>query len=88
MTCQKFEAITQCIHLVDNDSLVQDCNHFGYDRIGKVRWLIELFARISHSLYNFKRICTVDEIMLLYKGRFCNIRQYIKAKPCKWGIKL
>jgi hypothetical protein len=33
-------------------------------------------------------MCTVDEIMLPYKGRFCNIQQYMNAKPCKWGIKL
>jgi hypothetical protein len=36
MTRQRFEAITRCIHLVDNDSLMQDRNHPGYDRIGKV----------------------------------------------------
>jgi hypothetical protein len=31
---------------------------------------------------------TVDEIMVAYKGRYCNVRQYMKAKPTKFGIKL
>jgi hypothetical protein len=73
--------------LVDNSHLEEDRNHPAYDRIRKVQWLIESFASISQSLYNCERICTVDEIMLPYK-RFCNIQQYMKAKPCKWGIKM
>jgi hypothetical protein len=31
---------------------------------------------------------TVDEIMVAYKGRYCNVQQYMKAKPTKFGIKL
>jgi hypothetical protein len=77
-----FEAITCCVHLVNNDNLIQD------PRDPAVRWLLERFARISQSLYNNERILTVDEIMIPYKGRFCNIHQYMKAKPVKFGIKL
>jgi hypothetical protein len=88
MSRQRFKAITRCIHLVNNDSLQEDWNHPAYDRIGKVWWLVESFATISQSLYNCERICTVNEIMLPYKRKFYNIRQYMKKKPCKWGIKL
>jgi hypothetical protein len=84
----RFEAITRCIHLVDNTGLEQDPRSNNHDKIGKVPWLVESFSRISQSLYNNGRVCTVDEIMVPYKGRFCNIRQYMKSKPVKWGIKL
>lgn len=30
----------------------------------------------------------VDEIMVLYKGCYCNIRQYMKGKPVRFGIKI
>jgi hypothetical protein len=31
---------------------------------------------------------TVDEIMVAYKGRFCNIRQFVRSKPTRFGIKV
>jgi hypothetical protein len=88
MTRQRFEAIVRCIHLVDNDSLPKDSTDPNFDKIGKVRWLVEGFAEISQRLYNPEPICTVDEIMVAYKGRYCAIRQYMKSKPVRFGIKL
>jgi hypothetical protein len=31
---------------------------------------------------------TVDEIMVPYKGRYYNIRQYMKGKPMRFGVKV
>lgn len=78
----------RCIHLVDNSEFVTEPTTPGFDKIGKVRWLVEEFAKISQSLYNAERVCTVDEIMVPYKGRYCGIRQYMKSKPVRFGIKL
>jgi hypothetical protein len=88
MSHSRFEAIMRCVHLVNNEDLIQDPKDRAFDKIGKVHWLLERYARISQSLYNNERILTIDEIMVLYKGRFCNIRQYMKAKPVTFGIKL
>jgi hypothetical protein len=88
MQRSRFEAILRCVHLVNNEELVTDQGAPGYDKLAKVRWLIEEFARISQALYNAKRICTIDEIMIPYKGRYCAIRQYMKSKPVRFGIKL
>lgn len=88
MSRNRFEAIGRCIHLVDNRGLPTDASHPEYDKIGKVRWLMEHFASTSQRLYNCERICTVDEIMVPYKGRYCNIQQYMKSKPTKYGIKI
>jgi hypothetical protein len=84
----RFEAIVRCIHLVNNETMVTDQAAEGYDKIAKVRWLMEEFVRISQSLYNAERTCTIDEIMVPYKGRYCAIRQYMKSKPVRFGIKL
>jgi hypothetical protein len=87
MNIQRFEAITRCIHLVDNGTLPEP-GEVGHDKLGKLRWLVEHFSTVSQELYNCEVNCTVDEIMVPYKGRYCNIRQYMKGKPVKFGIKV
>lgn len=88
MPRKRFEAIIRCLHLVDNGDLVTDRADPAFDKLAKVRWLCESFASMSQSLYNNERVLTVDEIMIPYKGRFCNIRQYMKSKPVKFGVKV
>ena len=78
----------RCIHLVNNSELVTEPTTPGFDKIAKVRWLVEDFARILQSLYNAERVCTVDEIMVPYRGSYCGIRQYMKSKHVQFGIKL
>jgi hypothetical protein len=39
----RFEAITRCIHLVDNDQLIP-LGEERHDKLGKLRWLIEHFS--------------------------------------------
>lgn len=87
ITRARFEALVRCVHLVNNARLPGP-GDAAHDKIGKARWLIEEFTRISQAQYHCERICTVDEVMVPYKGRFCTIRQYMKAKPCKFGIKI
>jgi hypothetical protein len=83
----RFEAITRCIHLVDNELLIPPGEE-GHDKLGKLRWLIEHFSVLSQANYNCQVHCTVDEMMLPYKGRYCNIRLYMKGKPVKYGLKV
>jgi hypothetical protein len=60
----------------------------NHNKLAKCRWLVEHFSTVSKSLYNYDINCTMDEIMVPYKGRYCNIRQYMKGKPVKFGIKV
>jgi hypothetical protein len=69
----RFEAITHCIHLVNNNT-IPPVGQPGHNKLGKVRWLVVN--------------CTVDEIMVPYKGRYCNVRQYMKGKPVRFSIKI
>ena len=84
----RFEQILSCLYLVDNSSLFQDKSAEGYDKIGKCRWLIKNFVGRSKAAYNCDKYLACDEIMVAYKGRRCDIKQYMKDKPVKYGIKI
>jgi hypothetical protein len=45
---QRFEAITRCIHLVDNSGL-HPPGHPDHDKLGKVRWLVEHFSIVAQA---------------------------------------
>ena len=87
MTRHRFEAITCCIHLVDNSTLLEP-GQVDHDKIGKMRWLVEYFSEVAKTNYNCEVTCTVDKMMLPYKGCYCNIWQYPKGKPMRFGIKV
>lgn len=87
MSKQRSEATTRCVHLVGNWDLPEAVQQ-DHDKLGKVCWLVEHFSSVSKSRYNCEVNVTVDEIMVLYKGRCGNIGSYIKGKPVKFGIKV
>lgn len=88
MSRPRFEQILACLHLVDNQSLVHDKTSADYDKIGKCRWLIESFVCRAKAAYNCEKHLACDEIMVPYRGRRCDIKQYMKNKPVKYGIKI
>ena len=59
----------------------------NYDPIWRVRFVVDhLNNRFRDCYQPTKNIC-VDEVMVPFKGRVA-FRQYMKAKPHKWGVKL
>jgi hypothetical protein len=86
MSRSRFERLTACLHIVDDRGFP---NHRdpNYDRLGKIRWLLEKVRRSFEKNWNLGQMCTVDEMMIRYKGKYCPIRQYMPKKPCKWGDK-
>ena len=59
----------------------------GYDKLFKVRKLLDLVSAQFDSQYNTHGELTIDEAMIKFKGRL-GFKQYIKNKPTKWGIKV
>ena len=59
----------------------------AYDKLFKVRKLIDLVSAQFDSQYNTHGELTIDEAMIKFKGRL-GFKQYIKNKPTKWGIKV
>jgi hypothetical protein len=87
LTRKRFEAIVRCLHLVDNDEVVTDKTQPDYSLIAKIEWLVKehnsLYAKHWHPEQNL----IVDEMMVRYMGKRSPIRQYLKNKPCQYGLK-
>ena len=72
----------EVLHLTDNNNEVQ----IGFDKVFKVRKLLDLLCLLFESDFNMHQSCTIDEAMIPFKGRL-KFKQYMKDKPTKWGIK-
>ena len=59
----------------------------AYDKLQKVRPLINLLQTSFKAEYDLKREVTIDEAMIPFTGRL-SYKQYMKDKPTKWGIKV
>lgn len=85
MSRNRFEKLRTMIHFNDN-STMHSRDHPDYDKLFKVRPFVDAiqknFVKTANEEYN-----SIDEIMIPFKGR-SSIKQYIKNKPHKWGIKV
>lgn len=86
MTLKRFEEIRKYIHFND-DSMAVPSSEPGYDKMHKVRPLITHFNERFGSVPMLQRLC-VDEMMCATKMGGNPTRQYMPAKPHKWGTKL
>lgn len=57
-----------------------------YDRLHWVRPLFEMIGIRCRAIYHPRQHISVDERMVATKARL-SIKQYIKSKPTKWGLK-
>ncbi len=82
----RFQEISRYLHFQDNSKLLQRGSP-GYDRLGKVRPIVDHMEKCFPSLYNLHLDTSVDEAMVKYTGR-STLKQYIPMKPTKRGIKV
>jgi hypothetical protein len=87
-TRKRFETLSKCLHLTNMDDGMLDRNSPNYDKVGQCRWLIDVIRGACKSVWQLGAYCTIDEMMVRYKGSYCPIRQYLPMKPEKWGIKI
>ena len=86
MTKNRFENISRFFHF--NDSSVEPRRgDDGFDRLYKVRPILTHFNVKIQELYKPGKHISVDEGMIGFKGRL-SFRQYMLAKPTKYGIKV
>lgn len=83
MSRKRFENILSFLHVNDNSSMPASCK----DRLYKLRPFISAINDRLPELYNVTREVSVDESMILFKGR-SSIKQYNPMKPIKRGYKL
>lgn len=86
MTKNRFEKISKYLHLNDKNAQVPR-GHPNYDKLYLVRPVLEHVNQKCLENYNPPRDQSVDEAMVAYRGRL-SFRQYLPAKPTKYGIKV
>jgi hypothetical protein len=67
---------------------VQDRSSPTYDKLHKVRWMIDEVRSRFRAMWSPNQQMTVDEGMIMYKGKYCPIRQYMPKKSIRFGIKV
>ena len=82
----RFKEITRYLHFVDNTGLPTPGSP-GYDRLRKVRPILDCIAERFLNLYNPNCECSIDEAMIPYKGR-SSMKQYVPLKPVRRGFKV
>ena len=86
MTRDRFDQIWCNIHLVDNH-LAAKHGSLTFDKLYKIRWLLEEMSRLFQFAYQPNQNIAVDEMMVPCKGRV-SFKQYCPMKPIKRGIKV
>lgn len=82
MPRDRFFELRSNLHLVDNTQMPQNCNDLFY----KVRPIYDAVRSRCLELPLERELC-VDEQIIPFTGKHA-AKQYVKGKPCPWGIKL
>ena len=82
----RFLEIHKYLHFADNSTLSLPGTP-EYDKIGKVRHVLNMLKERFLVVYNPHRECAIDEAMIKYKGR-STLKQYMPMKPTKRGMKI
>lgn len=82
MPRDRFMQIWRYLHLQNNAEQPQ-----RPDKLWKIRWFVDFLNEKFKELYVPYDNATVDESMIKFKGRL-GFRQYLPAKPTKWGVKV
>ncbi|XP_069815791.1 piggyBac transposable element-derived protein 4-like [Dendropsophus ebraccatus] len=86
MTRPRFEALQKFLHFSDNSQCPPQEDP-RFDRLNKIRPVINILARNFSSLYTPKKEISVDESLVSFKGRV-KFRQYLPNKRAQYGLKL
>uniref|UniRef100_A0A8C2KIB2 PiggyBac transposable element-derived protein domain-containing protein n=1 Tax=Cyprinus carpio TaxID=7962 RepID=A0A8C2KIB2_CYPCA len=90
MSRDRFLAISCNLHISDPMEDAENDKKRGteeYDCLHRVQPLLDIMRNRCMSIYHPRQQISVDERMIATKARI-SFRQYMKAKPTKWGIKL
>ena len=83
---KRFLELSRFLHFANN-ATIPPRGEPGYDRLGKVRPVIEMIRESFLSSYNPHRENSIDEAMIKFKGR-STLKQYMPKKPIKRGFKV
>ena len=82
----RFQQISQMLHFNDSSREPKQGAE-NFDRLYKIRPMLSQLNRKFQEIYSPSQNISVDEGMIAFKGRL-SFRQYMPAKPTKYGIKV
>jgi len=82
----RFREISRYLHFADNATLAPRASP-QYDRLGKIRPLLEYLETRFSVVFTPGQDLAVDEAMIKFQGR-SSFKQYMPKKPTKRGIKV
>ena len=82
----RFFELHRYLHFTDN-SLLSPPGSPGYDKLGKVKPIVDRLSKVFRDVYCPQKNVSVDEAMIPFKGR-STLKQYMPFKPVKRGIKV
>lgn len=86
MTLKRFLKILRFLHIADNSAMPERGSP-DFDRLYKVRPLLDYFSDKFKCSFSPSRYISVDESMIGFKGR-STMKQYMPMKPTKRGFKV
>jgi hypothetical protein len=87
MNRNRFEEILSVLHFNNNQEAIADPANPNYDKLFKLKPLIDHFRTVFKGSVTAETMQCIDEMMVPFKGRH-GAKQYMPKKPCKWGYKL
>ena len=87
MTKKRFHLPQGLLHFKDNQDPLCNPNDPDRDRLFKVKAIIDILKQSSRTVYYPPERLTVDESLVLYKGRLL-LKQYIQIQCAKYSIKM
>ena len=84
---RRFLEIARFLHFVDNSVYTIPRTDPQYDRIWKIRPVIDVLSKTFLETYTPHSVNSIDEAMIPFKGRSA-LKQYLPMKPIKRGIKV
>ena len=86
MSRNRYQLLLKFLHLNDNDTMLPK-SHPNYDRLHKIRPLLDYFSNKFESVYTPGPHLSLDEAMVLWKGML-SFKQFIRNKHTRFGIKV
>lgn len=81
-------ALSKYPHINNLGEGVLDKDFYHYDKMFQCRWLFDCIKDVCCSIWIMVPYFTIDEMVVRYKGKYCQVRQYTLKKSEKWGLKI